>query len=48
MNQVTLRKRIAVLVLVALLSVTGATVTTAVVTDEAHAASGRVSCCYQD
>jgi hypothetical protein len=37
MNQVALRKRIAVLVLVALLSATGATGTTAVVADDAQA-----------
>ena len=37
MNQVTLRKRIAELVLVAFLSMTGATATTALVADDAQA-----------
>jgi hypothetical protein len=45
MNQVTLWKRIAVLV--AFLSLTGATATATAFADDAQAALGSAACCYQ-
>jgi hypothetical protein len=44
MNQVTLRKRI--VLLVALLSVTGATATATALADDAQAALGSAASCY--